>query len=307
MNKNNINLNEEQLVMISVVGEIAGSYYRGSGYDVSFDGKPFILPRIGGITYNVKIGDPVKGWAGDHIEPGVSTYYKDKDRYNPENRGYNILSCIGNEATVTSGDAKRAKGVVTGSHGGAEHVLIDFSDRDLDKLVVGDKIQIRSYGLGLKIKNFDDIKLSNVDPKFIKKVNPKINNEKLEFPVVAEIPPQMMGSGLGADTAESGDYDITLLDDTLSRKYGLDHLRFGDIVAIKDTDSSFGYYHKKGAVTVGVIVHSDCIISGHGPGVMVIATSKSGKIKPIKNKDANIGYYLKIGRFRKEKKGGKKS
>ena len=35
-------------------------------------------------------------------------------------------------------------GVVTGMHGGIEHVLVDFADADLDRLCIDDKIQIRS-------------------------------------------------------------------------------------------------------------------------------------------------------------------
>ena len=76
-------------------------------------------------------------------------------------------------------------------------------------------------------------------------------------------------------------------------------LKFGDIVAIEDTDNSFGRCFKPGAMTIGVVVHSDCVLAGHGPGVTTIATSKEGKIKPVINKNANIGYYLKIGRWRR--------
>ena len=42
-------------------------------YRIDRDGVPFVLPGTGGIAYNVKVGDPAFGWAGDHIEPGVST------------------------------------------------------------------------------------------------------------------------------------------------------------------------------------------------------------------------------------------
>ena len=36
------------------------------------DGKGAVLPGMYGITYNVKCGDRAFGWAGDHVEPGVS-------------------------------------------------------------------------------------------------------------------------------------------------------------------------------------------------------------------------------------------
>ena len=42
------------------------------GWKVDHKGSPFILPSIGGITINVQVGDSAFGWAGDHVEPGVS-------------------------------------------------------------------------------------------------------------------------------------------------------------------------------------------------------------------------------------------
>jgi hypothetical protein len=299
-----LKLNLSQLVKVAVLGEVASPVLR-EGYQVSHEGKPFNLPSIGGITYNVKIGDPVRGWIGDHIEPGVSTYNKEgKDgrdiRYSGENVGYNVLSCIGNPAILITGEAKGRKGIVTGTHGGVEHVLIDFPDEVLKKLAYGDKVQITAFGLGLVIIDFPEIKFFNLDPDLLFKINPKFNREKkLEFPVVAKVPPYLMGSGLGHGTAASGDYDITMADEKIIKKLGLDKLRFGDIVAIEDTDNSFGRCFKPGAMTIGVIVHSDCVLAGHGPGVTTIATSKEGKIQPIINKNANIGYYLKIGRWRR--------
>ena len=300
-----LKLNIDKLVKAAVIGEVASPVLR-SGYQVSHDGQAMNLPSIGGITYNVKIGDSVRGWVGDHVEPGVSTYNKenkgeDGGRYSTENFGYNVLSSIGNEATLISGKAKNKKGIVTGTHGGAEHVLIDFPNDVLKKLVYGNKVQVTAFGLGLSLIDFPKIKFFNLDPNLLLKINPKINSKKeLEFPVVVTVPPYLMGSGLGAGSVVSGDYDITLSDEKVVKKLGLDKLRFGDIVAIEDTDNSYGRVYRQGAVTIGVVVHSDCVLAGHGPGVTTIATSKEGRIKPVINKNANIGYYLKIGRWRKE-------
>jgi hypothetical protein len=299
-----LKLNLNQLVKVAVVGEVASPVLR-PGYQISHEGKPLNLPSIGGITYNVKVGDSVRGWVGDHIEPGVSTYNKEgKDggdiRRSSENAGYNILSSIGNVATVITGRAKNKKGIVTGMHGGAEHVLMDFSDDVLKKLIYGDKVQVAAFGLGLSIIDCPEIKIFNLDPDFLFKINPKFNREKkLEFPVVAKVPPYLMGSGLGSGSVVSGDYDITMADEKIIKKLGLDKLRFGDIVAIEDTDNSFGRTYRPGAVTIGVVVHSDCVLAGHGPGVTTILTSRENKIQPIINKNANVGYYLKIGRWRK--------
>jgi len=296
-------LNLEKLVKVAVTGEVASPVLR-EGYQVSHEGKPLNLPSIGGITYNVKVGDLVRGWMGDHIEPGVSTYNKEgrdgRDvRYSPENFGYNVLSCIGNKAILISGKAKRAEGVVTGIHGGAEHVLIDFSDKVLEKIVYGDKVQIMAFGLGLAIDNFPEIKIFNLDPNLFLKINPRIKDNKIQMPVVAKVPPYLMGSGLGHGSVVSGDYDITMADGKIVKKLGLDKLRFGDLVVIEDTDNSFGRTYRPGAVTIGIVVHSDCVLAGHGPGVTTIMTSPQRQIEPVINKNANIGYFLKIGRWRK--------
>ncbi len=295
-----LKLNLEKLVKVAVGGEVASPLLRRE-YQVSHEGKAETLPSIGGITYNVKVGDLAAGWIGDHIEPGVSTYNKEgKDgRISPENYGYNILACIGNEAILISGRAKGAKGLVTGMHGGVEHVLIDFPDKVLEKIVYGDKVQITAFGLGLAIANLPGVKIFNLDPSLLLKINPRVANGTIKMPVAVKVPPYLMGSGLGYGPTSAGDYDITMADEKTNKKFGLDKLRFGDLVAIEDHDNFFGRTYRPGAITIGVVVHSDCVIAGHGPGVTTIMTARGGEIEPVLNKNANIGYYLKIGRWRK--------
>ena len=118
--------NKDRLVKLSVQGEVSAPGYNDLG-KLDHEGQAFVLPSTGGITYNVKIGDLACGFEADHIEPGVSTR-------NPDTRAsnaYNYLSCVGNEATVISGDAKGAKGFVTGTHGGIEHVIMYFPEEAL--------------------------------------------------------------------------------------------------------------------------------------------------------------------------------
>lgn len=107
-------------------------------------------------------------------------------------------------------------------------------------------------------------------------------------------PAHVMGSGLGASQVYSGDYDIQLFDEASRRKYGLEDLRLGDLVAIADADHTFGRTYKEGAVSVGIVVHSDCIVAGHGPGVTTLLTSSSGSIKPRIDSKANIANLLRL-------------
>ena len=286
----------DKLVKISVVGEVASPFVSRSVYNVSATGTPSILPGVGGITYNLRVGDPACGWEADHVEPCVSTENKENDPRNGQraNTAFNVLSCVGNEAIVATGDAKGSKGVVTGKHGGIEHVLIDFQPEILEKLMLGDKILVKAFGLGLKLIDFADVKVMNMDPCFLEALDPQPNGEKLEVPVTHMIPAAIMGSGLGANQTQSGDYDIQLFDENVIEQYGLDDLRLGDSVAIIDSDHSFGRIYRQGAISVGIVVHTNCVTAGHGPGVTTLMTSPSGKIVPKIDAKANIAYLLKL-------------
>ena len=288
--------NISHLVKISVVGEVASPIMGKSPYRISADGHPLVLPGVGGITYNVRVGDLATGWEADHVEPGVSIKNKEKDERFPEgaNTALNVLSCVGNEVLVTTGDAKGDKGIVTGKHGGIEHVLVDFQPEVLEKLVIADKTIIKAFGVGLKLLDFPEVKIMNLAPRFLEAIPVKSTGDKLEIPVTHKIPATIMGSGLGANQTYSGDYDIQLFDENMRAKYGLDDLRLGDLVAIMDADHSYGRIYKEGAVSIGIVTHSDCVISGHGPGVTTFFTSSSGKIVPKINSKANIAVLLKL-------------
>lgn len=282
--------NKNNLVMQSVHGKIHSPIMR-SPYSITSQGNPITLPTVGGITYNFQIGDSCMDLVGDHVEPGVSMRNEEKD----ENQSLMVLSCVGNEAIVTSGDAKDAKGYVTGMHGGIEHVLVYFPKEDLEKMAIDDKILIKSWGQGLAIEGHDDVICMNLDPNLFEKMG-IVENEKGELvvPAVTEIPAHLMGSGIGAVTGFSGDYDIMTGDADANKEFGIDKLRFGDLVILRDSDNTYGRQYLKGAVTLGVIVHSNCVTSGHGPGVTTLLSCKIDKFKVNIDKNANLVNYLEI-------------
>ena len=287
--------NAERLMKISVMGEIASPTIR-SVYNISATGQPLVLPSVGGITYNLRVGDPACGWEADHVEPGVSVENKENDARSGQaaNTAFNVLSCVGNEATVVNGDGKGGRGVVTGKHGGIEHVLVDFPSGILDKLVLGDRILVKAFGTGLKLVDFPDIRIFNMDPALLAVWDPQPKEDKLAVPVTHVVPAAVMGSGLGANQVNSGDYDIQLFDKAVVDQYQLESLRLGDLVAIVDADHSFGRIYRQGAVSVGVVIHSNCVIAGHGPGVTTLMTSADGKIIPLINREANVASLLKL-------------
>ncbi len=287
--------NVEKLIKMSVMGEIASPTIRNI-YTVSATGKPAVLPGVGGITYNLRVGDSACGWEADHVEPGVSVENKENDARSGQaaNTAFNVLSCVGNQAIVAGGDAKGAEGVVTGKHGGIEHVLVDFPHEVMEKLLIGDRILIKAFGIGLKLLDFPNVKVLNMDPRLLAPWNPTPKGDKLEVQVTHIVPAAIMGSGLGANQVNSGDYDIQLFDDGVVEQYGLSNLRIGDLVAIIDADHTFGRIYRQGAVSVGAIVHSNCVTAGHGPGVTTLMTSSDGKIVPQLNPKGNVAYLLKL-------------
>ncbi|MGB3479393.1 MAG: DUF4438 domain-containing protein [bacterium] len=291
--------NEKNLVIMSVQGKVANPGGRRM-HSVDSAGKPFHLPGTGGIVYNVKVGDPAFGWEADHLEPCASTILDEKKRYEGPNAGYVFYACIGNEAIIKSGDAKGKKGVVTGHHGGAEHVMIDFADATLEKMTLDNKILIKGFGQGLKLLDYPDIAVYNLDPGLIRKMSIKTRGQIIQVPVTTKIPAALMGSGTGSMMMTSGDYDIMTTDKNFIKKYKIDKLRFGDFVALMDHDNLYGRSFRKGAVTIGIVIHGDCRYAGHGPGVSTLLSASIPIIEPLISPNANIAKILRIGRFRKK-------
>lgn len=279
-------LNKDKLVKQSLNASV--DHPRNKGYRGSYDGRARITVGTGGITYSHQIGDNCMDIAGDHIEPGVSMANPDS----ASNGAVQILSCVGNEVECLSGPAAGAKGIVTGTHGGVDHTMAWFAPEDLNRMKGNENFFIMSFGQGLKNADTPEVFYMNIDPDLLEAMDLKDEDGVLEFPVTHIIPAVLMGSGLGSGTLMGGDYDIMTQDKEAVRELGLDHLRFGDFIAIEDHDAEYGPHYKKGAVTVGIIVHSDSFSSGHGPGVTAIATSKNGKIRPVLNPDANLKNYM---------------
>ena len=263
---------------------------------VGHEGTPFLLPGIGGITLNLQVGDPAFGWAGDHVEPGVSCTADTKKPFEHPNVGVQYYACVGNEARVVGGEAKGAVGVVLGHHGGSEHVMVDFPREVKEQLTYDDKIMIRAKGQGLKLLDYPEILLYNLDPALLNKMQIAESGEGvLQVPVTTVVPAVCMGSGLGASVVARGDYDIMTSDPQTVQEYGLDKIRFGDFVALMDHDNRYGRAYRRGALSIGVVVHSDCLGAGHGPGVTTLMTCGTPLIEPLIDPRANIADLLGIG------------
>ena len=279
--------NREQLPIIFVQGGVVPAIFFRAGM-LGIDGVVHECVTAGGITLNAKVGDLCNIWAADHLEPGVSTKNPDEKA----NSGYNALACIGNEATVITGDAKGAKGFVTGKHGGAEHVMIYFDRNVLEKLNDDDKFQVRAQGLGMQLLDYPSVALRNLSPELLEKMNIEEKGGKLHIGVAKIIPQCILGSGIGDQSTATGDYDITMHDPHMVEKYDLNSLRLGDIIAITDVDGRFGRTYMTDGVMIGVVVHSNSSMSGHGPGVTTLMACLNGVIEPILDERANLATYF---------------
>jgi len=287
--------NLPRLVATAVAGQIANPLVRGSPYRVGRDGVLHIVPGTGGIALNRRVGDRAVGLAGDHIEPGATLHNNDREvvgPYGAANKALLLLSCVGNRARVTTGPATGAVGTVTGKHGGINHVIVDFPPAVLRRLCIGDRMQITAYGQGLVLRDFPGLSALNLSPRLLARWGVRRHGPHLHVPVTHIVPAGVMGSGLGKSDGVLGDTDIQISDPVLRRRFRLGSLRMGDLVAICGLDNRFGPTVRGGRVTIGVVVHSDSDVAGHGPGVTPLLMGPAAVLRPMHSPDANIALVL---------------
>ena len=278
--------NSSDLVRMAITGFISAPTLDRSPYRPDTEGIGTVLIGMSGIVYNARVGDPAYGWAGDHVEPGVSIAHPDSD----VDHAMHYLTCVGNEAMVASGPALGAKGVVTGEHA---RLLIDFDPDTLEQLAVGDRILIKSCGRGMKFLDAPGVLVKKAGPNLIENWGLQIKNGRLQVPVVATIPAHIMGSGAEL-TPEFVDQDLMTGDRAALAEHGIDRLRLGDLVAVMNTDHRYGRGYRPGGVTIGLIMHGDSIMTGHGPGCQDMLVCANGEIEPVIDKDANLARILGI-------------
>ena len=289
----NVRTNHERLVTLSVGGSIAQPSLPGlpaEPYRLAADGTPFLLPSYGGIVYNVSVGDSAYGWAADCIHPGVSITYPNDNG----NRGLNTFACVGNGAVVASGQARGARGVVTGKSGRfSEHVILHFPKAARREMAIGDRVVVRAEGVGMRFDDYPGVALKSLSPRLLEALALREEDGRLVVPVVAVVPPHLVGAGAGL-TSEGGSIHIQTTDAEAVAGAGLDALRLGDIVALGDTDSRYQHGYLRGAVGIGVVGQTNGPRAGYGPGLTLLMTDASGALKPEAGGRANLAELLKL-------------
>jgi hypothetical protein len=279
--------NAAQLVEMAVVGQISQPSFRRPEYSPDNDGIAKVLPGMSGVLYNIRVGDPAFFWAGDHVEPGASIAHKDMGA----DFALHYLTCMGNRAIVTSGEAKGAEGIVTGEHA---RILVDFPPEVSELLCVGDSIQIRAKGRGLRLSDYPHIELKKCSPELLEALPLEpVDNRKIRVPVTMELPIEAMGSGAELNS-EYVDQDLMTGDRKLMAELGLDRMRLGDLVAIRNADHRFGRSYREGAVSIALCIHGDSIMTGHGPGILTLMTCDHDALEWTIDPKANIAHYLNI-------------
>jgi hypothetical protein len=284
-----IKSNLEKLVEVAVSGGAAQPCAR-KGERVAYDGGSILPACFSGINFSVKVGDPAFDWAGaEGVEPGVAI----ENCCDEANSGLVFMACVGNEALIVNAaqegkdKLKGMTGTVTGKTS-CGRVLVHFPKRIVDKLCVGDTIQVRAGGQGMALPDYPDVKCMNLSPRLLKALNPSEKGGQVRVPVTKLIPASLMGKGTGDTLPYAGDIDIQASSPDEVKKLALDQLRLGDIVAIKQYDATHGGRYHAPAVTVGVVVHGAGRKAGTGPGVNVLMTSPSGAIDAIITRKANL-------------------
>jgi hypothetical protein len=288
-----IQTNADDIVTVSVMGQVANPSLSGlpaEPYRLDADGKAFLWPTFGGIVYNVTVGDSAFGWAGDCIHPSVSIAHRDGNK----NRGLNVFSCVGNEALITSGAAKGARGVVTGKSGRfSDQVIIHFDTETRRKLAVDDQILVKSEGVGLTVNDCPDVSIKSLSPSLFDALPKKLEDGVLKIGVVATVPPHFVGAGAGL-TSEGGSLHIQSTDRAALAEHGLDKLRLGDVVAIQDTDSRYNHGYLRGAMSIGIVGQTDGPRAGYGPGMTVVMTAPAGQLGSFDAPGTNIADILEL-------------
>jgi hypothetical protein len=278
-----VTTNKDELMTIAVRGTVAPSHVT-TFYQTTWDGKAKLALGIGGINYELKLGENVFGWASaDRATMGVATV--------GEQTSWTTFTSVGNEVTVLDGVARGEKGVVIGKF--ADYVLVHFDDETLEKLTVGTALQARASGVGLEIEGYEDVFTHGISAETIERMDIEEKSGRLEFPVVKEIPADLISHGHG-QRALSGSWDIQTSYKPDIETYGLDELRFGDLVLLKDVqaDYSRGYY--TGGASIGIICSTPSDLPGMGIGVTPIVSSRFGKLTSRIDPTANIAKYLDI-------------
>ena len=267
--------NGDRLVRTRLLGFVSPP---GANQVVDHEGRLIVRPGQGGVVLGVGPGDPANPWASDHLEPGASVVHPDS----AANHALQAFSCLGNPATVVSGPAGGAHGLVVGKHGAT---LVAFAQADLARIAPGDAIVVDGCGVGLAIEGEPDLAIHSCSPDLLDRLVTRTADGRLRVRVVATLPAEAAAAGLGMDVAR---FNIDLQVDQPPVAEAAGRLRFGDVVAVLDQDHRFGRQIRVGWLVVGVIAHGHSVGGGHGLGMVSLLSGPANRFALEAAPDASL-------------------
>jgi hypothetical protein len=246
---------------------------------VTPDGQLVQRPGQGGVVLGIGLGDPAGGWVADHLEPGVTLGHPDP----AANRALQVLSCVGNRATMLDGPAAGASGIVYGKHGG---VLATFEPSQLEKIAPGERVAIEAVGVGLEVEDEPEVAVHSCAPELLTKLlRERDGAGRIRVPVVAVLPTEAAAAGIGMAVDR---FNMDLQDDQPGIVEGAQGLRFGDLVGLEDHDHRYGRQYRRGWLAVGIIAHGRSLGGGHGFGFTTLLSGPAGRLTLVRSDGARL-------------------
>lgn len=255
-------------------------------YRVDVDGRPYVPVGDGGIVLGVELGDLVTAALGDHVAPGVSLGHPD-----PAARfALTAYACVGNPVLVRDGAAAGATGYVIGKRGEDGRVLAWLPQEALERLKPGDGVTVRTSGQGARLDGGPDaVEVLNVDPALLPGLGVQVGRDGVGVGVRAVVPSRLAGNGVGRP-AQLWDLDLAFpAGDPV-----LGSLRLGDLLAVADLDVRHNMGFRRGWTTVGLVVHGDSPMPGHGPGFAPLLTGPGALLQPLADAEGHQGLTLDV-------------
>ena len=266
--------NEDQLVAMVLSGWVTHPELDASPFQVGADGRPYLPFGAGGVLYGYGPGARAFVGSADHPEPGATIKARDER----SQAALAAFACLGNEAWVAFEDG-RATGVVVGLRGEGQGLFVHFQRRDLRRISPGQRISVRCCGSGLQVTGFADIAVHHLSQGILSKLA-DVRDGQLVASVRARIPSYLLGNGVGRPAA-TWETDLQSDDPEALRRHGCDELRIGDVVAMDDWEAVTMQGYAPGATTIGVVVHGDSPLPGHGPGILPVLSGSAARLVAV--------------------------
>jgi hypothetical protein len=262
-------MTQHGLIATNLLGVIEQAHVGTDPYRIDHDGHPYVPVGDGGIVLDLRMGDSVFEYIGDHAAPGVCLTHPNPDAAH----ALVAQACIGNMVEVRTGLATGKIGAVVGKRGEGGRVIATFPQETLRQLRPGDQIALRAFGQGARWHN-PKVIILNIAPQALGVLPVRIFGEITTVEVRALVESRVVGNGIGRPMPM---WDVDLQIGPGSKAVA--NLRLGDLVAIQDLDARYNAGYRKNWVSVGMVIHGSSPQPGHGPGITIFMTGPADLIK----------------------------